>query len=79
MNTPKINTDQIIGTAFEYAEISMTSARIVNDIDKLLSILDVYSVSIADIKQLSDIRQLLHNYHFKYTATSLLKHLNETT
>jgi len=67
----------LIGTAFEYAAISMVSAQIRNDIQKLLEYAYPGYISLEDTKKLSEMRELMTAYYFKFTATSLDKHLSE--
>ncbi len=68
-----MNQQQLIGTAFEYAEIKNISARMLNDLDKLTSLMVTYKRSEAEIKQLSDIKLLLTEYNLTYTSYTLEK------
>ena len=69
----------LIGTAFEYAGISSLSARISNDIQALLSLTPDGYISQEDVQSLAAIRDLMTNYHYKYSATQLDKHISEAT
>jgi len=69
----------LIGTAFEYATISNLSARIRNDIQELLSFSDPSYIPLDDLKRLAEVRDLLTNYHFKFSATNLDKIISDST
>lgn len=71
-----MNQKQIISTAFEYADISITSARMANDIDKLIQLMTMYKRPMEEIKRLSDMKLLLTEYHYTYTSTGLEKLLS---
>jgi hypothetical protein len=68
-----MNQQQIIGTAFEYAAINSLSARLVNDLEMLTQMAAMYNRPISEIKQLSDTKQLLKEYHFTYNQSTLEK------
>jgi hypothetical protein len=66
-----MNQKQLIGTAFEYAHISNLSAGVINDLDKLISLMTMYKRPATEIKQMSDMRLLLTEYHYTYTSAGL--------
>lgn len=68
-----MNQRQLIGTAFEYAEINALSARISNDLCKLISLIEMYKRPADEIKKLIEMDTLMKEYHFTYTATALNK------
>lgn len=71
-----MNNKQLTGTAFEYAYISMHSAKIANDIQQLLSYLGMYENETKNIKLLLDAKELLTKYHFDHTFSSFDKKFN---
>lgn len=68
-----MNTPQLIGTCFEYAQISELSDRMQTDLDKLLALMKMYKRPDDEIKKLSDIRLLLTEYRYTYTKAGLEK------
>lgn len=70
-----MNNAQLIGTSFEYAEISKTSARIANDMVSLMQLLTMYEVPHDEIYAIVKTHELMTKYHFTYTQSSLLKKL----
>lgn len=70
-----MNQQQLIGTCFEYAQISDLSTRMQEDLDKLLSLMKMYQRPEDEIKKLSDVRILLTEYRFTYTKAGLEKFL----
>jgi hypothetical protein len=64
---------QLIGTAFEYANISTQSARISNDMDKLLPLLQIHNVPADELNTLLESQRLLKKYHFSFSFTSFNK------
>jgi len=71
-----MNDKQLTRTAFEYAYISLHSARIANDIQQLLSYLGIYEKDTQNLKLLSDAKELLTKYHFDHTFSSFDKKFN---
>jgi hypothetical protein len=71
-----MNQRQIIGTAFEYAEISNLSGRMANDMEKLISLMTMYNRPPEEIKKMADMKLQLTAYHFAYTSTGLEKLLS---
>lgn len=66
----------IVGTAFEYAEINILSARISNDLSKLISLMQSYKRPPDEIKQMAQLDSLMKEYHFTYTSSGLNKFLS---
>lgn len=64
---------QLVGTAFEYAEISTQSGRIADEIQNLLPLLTMYKIEPASINQLNDTIQLLKVIHFSHTFSGFQK------
>lgn len=73
-----MNQLQIIGTAFEYAQIAGSSARIRNEIDSLMGLLLAYKVPTAHIELFEKARELATTYHFKHSSSALAKELETT-
>jgi hypothetical protein len=71
-----MNQNQLIGTAFEYANISILSDRMSADMDKLIAFMKMYKRPPDEIRKLSDMKLLLTEYHYTYTATGLEKLLS---
>lgn len=71
-----MNQQQLIGTAFEYANISSLSANISNELDQLISLMKMYKRPPDELKKLADIKLLLTEYHFTYTTSGLEKLLS---
>jgi hypothetical protein len=71
-----MNQEQIIGTAFEYAEIRALSARIANDLSKLAELMVMYKRPDDEIKKLIDTKMLTTEYHYTYTSSGLKKLLS---
>lgn len=66
-----MNNEQLIGTAFEYAEINNLSATISNSLQKLIGLMSMYERPTHEIETLSKTISILHEYHFTYTSTGL--------
>ncbi len=70
-----LSTEQLIGTSFEYANISMRSIQISNEIQELISYLTMYKVPSEDIGNLMSTQDMLKRYHYSYTQSSLNKQI----
>lgn len=68
-----MNNKQIMGTAFEYAQINMLSAQISNSLTQLIDLMSMYKRPTNELKQMSDLKLLLSEYHFTYTFSGLEK------
>lgn len=71
-----MNQQQIIGSAFEYAHINNLSATITNDLQKLISLMAMYNRPANEINKMSDVINLLKEYHFTYTQSTLEKFIS---
>lgn len=72
---PPLSREQLIGTAFEYANISMRAIRISNEIQELITYLTMYKVPSEDIGNLMGTQDMLKRYHYSYTQSSLNKQI----
>jgi hypothetical protein len=71
-----MNDRQLVGTAFEYANIQMLSTRIANDLEHLIQYAHMYEMPTAEIKTMLDCVLQVKNYSFTYTADKLIKEHN---
>lgn len=74
-----MNTEQLIGTSFEYANISIRAGRITNELQDLISYLVMYKIPSEEHEILAKARQLLIKYHFSYTQSSLEKQIKDNS